>query len=147
VQLTAESYASENLLEGFPFPPCKAFLDSRFEHHDPGGGVLRLSFPTRAEYANPGGTVQGGILTAMIDAAMGPLVVAATGGTRVPVSTDLHTTFFKGATIGPRCFVEARIDRLGGSVAFTSAVVTDESGTILARAVHTARLINTESRG
>jgi hypothetical protein len=34
-------------------------------------------------------------------------------------------------------FVEARIDRLGGSIAFTSAVVTDESGIILARAVHT----------
>lgn len=141
VQITAESYAAGQVMSGFPLPPISMMLDARLEGHDPQANVLRISFATKAEYANPGGTVQGGIVSAMLDDAMGPLVVAATGGAKVPASTDLHTTFFRGVPIGPRCIVEARIDRMGGSIVFTSAVMMNETGDVLAKAVHTARLV------
>ena len=141
-QLTQESWASGFIVSGFPFPPCNAHLGARFEGHDADLGVLRLSFLTKAEYANPAGTIQGGIVGAMLDEAMGPLVVAATSGAKVPVSTDLHMTFFKGVPIGPPCHVEARIDMLGGSVVFTSAVMrTEANDAVLVKATHTARLV------
>ena len=141
IQITAEVWGSGQILEGFSIPPISRFLDAQLVSHDPLAGELRISFETRPEYANPAGTVNGGIVTAMLDDTMGPLVVAQTGGTKVPVSTDLHTTFLKGVPIGPRCVVAARIDRLGRSVAFTSAVALSPAGEVLARAIHTAQLI------
>jgi acyl-coenzyme A thioesterase PaaI-like protein len=73
---------------------------------------------------------------------MGPLIVAATGGEKFPVTLDLHTTYFKPVPIGPRAIVEARIDRMGGSAVFTTASISSERGDVLARAVQTAMLRN-----
>jgi uncharacterized protein (TIGR00369 family) len=123
-------------------PPVAALWRGEFVSHDPAAGVLRVRFPTKPEYANPGGMVMGGIVTAMLDDTMGPLVVAQTGGANFPASTDLHTQFFKGAPIGPPLIVEARIDRLGKSIAFTSAVLMNNRGEVYAKAVHTALLMD-----
>ena len=142
IQMTAETWTAGYVIEGFGIAPISRFLDARLETHDPVTGVLRVSFATRPEYANPGGVVNGGIVSAMLDDTMVALVVAQTGGAKVPVSTDLHTSFFKGVPIGPRCIVEARIERMGRTVAFTSAVALNENGEVLAKAVHTALLID-----
>ena len=140
--MTAEVWAAGYVIEGFRVVPISRFLDARLESHDPVTGVLRVSFATRPEYANPAGMVNGGIVSAMLDDTMGALVVAQTGGAKLPVSTDLHTSFFKGVPIGPRCMVEARIDRMGRSIAFTSGVALNENGDVLAKAIHTALLID-----
>jgi len=71
---------------------------------------------------------------------MGPLVIAATGGTHFPVTLDLHITYFKPVPIGPRVVVEARVERLGRSTVFTNASIPDENSEELARAVHTPTL-------
>ena len=142
IQMTAETWVAGHVIEGFKIVPISRFLDARLESHDPVTGVLRVSFATRPEYANAAGVVNGGIVSAMLDDTMGPLVVAQTGGAKIPISTDLHTSFFKGVPIGPRCIVEARIDRMGRSVAFTSAVALNENGDVLAKAIHTALLID-----
>jgi acyl-coenzyme A thioesterase PaaI-like protein len=142
VQITAERFSDGQVIDGFRRPACSVTLDARVERHDAQANVLRMSFATPPEYANPGGTVQGGFISAMLDDTMGPLVVSATAGTKFPVSTDLHTTFFKSVPIGPRCIVEARIDRIGGSTVFTSALIMNENGAILARGIHTARLVD-----
>lgn len=146
IQMNAETWATGQVLEGFPIAAISVMLGARLESHDAEDGVLRVSFETRPEFANPAGVVNGGIVSAMLDDAMGPLVVAQTGGLKVPVSTDLHTSFFKGVPIGPRCLVEARIERLGRSVAFTSAVAFSENGDVLAKAVHTAQLMDVPQR-
>jgi acyl-coenzyme A thioesterase PaaI-like protein len=91
------------LMPGFAHPPIDAFLDSKLESHDPIAGVLRLSFSTIPQYANPAGMVMGGIVAAFMDGSMGPLAAAATGGTKFPISTDLHTQYFKG---GPYCHAD-----------------------------------------
>ncbi len=140
VQLKKSDWESGSFLPKFPIPPIDTFLGTRFESHDPDEGVLRLSFPTKAEYANPGGMVMGGIVASFLDDAMGPLVVAATGGKCFPVTLDLHITYFKPVPIGPRVIVEARVDRLGRSTVFTNASILSEDGEELARAVHTATL-------
>ena len=62
-------------------------------------------------------------------------------GSNLNVSTHLHMSFFKGVPIGPRCVVEARIDQMGRFVAFASAVAPNAKAEVLARAVHTAQLI------
>lgn len=142
IQLTHEARARGEVMPGFKIPPIGALLGARLISHDAQAGVLRLSFPTKPEYANPAGAVMGGIVTSFLDDSMGPLIVAATGGKKFPVSTDLHTQFFKPVPIGPPCVVEARIDRMGKTIAFTSAVALNERGEVCARAVHTAMLMD-----
>ena len=64
IQLKASDWESGKFLPNFPIPPIDGFLGTLFEHHDPDKGVLRVSFPTKPEYANPGGMVMGGIVAA-----------------------------------------------------------------------------------
>jgi uncharacterized protein (TIGR00369 family) len=145
LQITAENWASGHIAPGFVIPPISRFLGSRFESHDLATGVLRLSFPTKPEYATPAGTVNGGMIAAMLDDAMGALCLVHSGGTKVWATTDLHTQFFKPVAIGPRCFTEARMDRMGRAMAFTSAALLNEKNEICARCVHTAQLIELPS--
>ena len=142
IQITHDIWTSGHVIPGFKMPPVAALWRGELVSHDPTAGVLCVRFPTQPNYANPGGMVMGGIVTAMLDDTMGPLVVAHTGGAKFPVSTDLHTQFFKGAPIGPPLVVEARIDRLGKTVAFTSALLMNDKGEICAKAVHTAMLMD-----
>ena len=141
IQMTHENWARGYVLDGWKMPPIAAVLQGELDSHDPVAAILRVRFPTKPEYANPGGVVMGGIISAMLDDCMGPLVVAQSGGAKFPSSTDLHTQFFKGVPIGPQCLVEARIDKLGRNIAFTSAVLMNEKGEICAKAVHTAMLM------
>lgn len=140
IQLKASDWEAGIVAQGFPIPPIGKLLGGRLESHDPEAGVLRVSFPTKPEYANPGGAVMGGIVAAFLDDCMGPLVVAATGGEKFPVTLDLHTTYFKPVPIGPRAVVEAKIDRMGGSAVFTNASIIGENGEVLVRAIQTAML-------
>lgn len=140
IQLKASDWEAGFVAPGFPIPPIGKFLGGRFESHDPVAGVLRVSFPTKPEHANPGGAVMGGIVASFLDDCMGPLIVAATGAEKFPVTLDLHTTYFKPVPIGPRALVEARIDRLGASAVFTSADIKSDTGEVLVRAVQTAML-------
>jgi acyl-coenzyme A thioesterase PaaI-like protein len=142
IQLTREDYDVGRIGRDFTVPPCAAHLNARFESHDAAASLLRISFLPRPEFANPGGTVQGGFITAMMDDTMGPVVLAATGGEKVPVTCDLHTTFFAAPKIGERCYVEAKVERLGKSIAFTSATMFNEAGDVLAKAAQTARLVD-----
>lgn len=142
VEITKADYDAGRIGQDFTVPPCALHLNARFESHDAAASVLRISFLPRPEFANPGGTVQGGFITAMMDDTMGPVVLAATGGEKVPVTCDLHTTYFASPKIGERCYVEAKVERLGKSIAFTSAIMFDEKGNVLAKASQTARLVD-----
>lgn len=142
IQMKASDWELGLVIPGFPIPPIGKFLGGRLESHDPDAGVLRVSFPTKPEYANPGGAVMGGIVASFLDDVMGPLVVAATGGEKFPVTLDLHTTYFKPVPIGPRAIVEARIDRIGMQAVFTTAQIAGDNGDTLVRAVQTAMLRN-----
>ena len=142
IQMKVSDWEQGFAIPGFPVPPVGKFLGGRLVSHDPVIGVLRVSYPTRAEYATPAGAVMGGIVAAFLDDTMSPLVMAATGGEKFPVTLDLHTTYFKPVPIGPRATVEARIDRMGGSAVFTIAHILGEDGEVLVRAIQTAMLRN-----
>ena len=142
IEITKADFDAGHIGRDFGVPPCATHLNARFESHDPAAGVLRISFLPRPEFTNPGGTVQGGFITAMMDDTMGPVVLAATGGAKIPVTCALNTSYFAAPKIGVRCTVEARIEKLGGSIAFTSATLFNEAGEVLAKATQTARLVD-----
>lgn len=142
IEITKADYDRGRIGRQFTVPPCAEHLNARFESHDAGASILRISFLPRVEFTNPGGTVQGGFICAMMDDTMGPVVLAATGGEKVPVTCDLYTTYFAAPKIGERCYVEAKVERLGKSIAFTSATMFNEAGDVLAKAAQTARLVD-----
>lgn len=135
---TAAEFADEiGLSRFFASPPPSAVLlgwrglaFSREEKR------LKVAFTAREEFYNPFGLVQGGIVSAMLDDTMGPLVGMLTEGKFAITTTDLHVTFLKGATAG-ELTCEARVVKLGRNVAFTEAELFDAQGALLARGLST----------
>ena len=95
-------------------------------------GFVRVSYDIGAEFTNPGGSVQGGIVTALLDDAAAFAVIAMS---RQPVyvpTLELKTSFFAAALPG-MLYAEARVVKLGRTIAFVEADLTDASGKLLAR--------------
>lgn len=139
-QITADQ-VSDGQIGPVPIPPSAKMMDWRFESHDAATMTLTVSFAAKPEFTNPVGIIQGGILTAMMDDVMGPAMVAATGATRFPTSTDIHTTYYAAAQPGGRLMVTARVDRMGKTIAYCSAEIRDDAGTLIAKGIQTARMI------
>jgi uncharacterized protein (TIGR00369 family) len=62
---------------------------------------VQLRFLADGQFANRHGTVQGGMLAAMLDSATGNAVMAHLPSDRTAVTTRLGTTFIKPAALGP----------------------------------------------
>ncbi len=107
-------------------------------------GAGRTVWEMRAHerFANPNGVVQGGIVAAWCDSAMGATVITAAAGRRIRVTnTDLRASFLRPVAVGALLRCEATIVSGGRRVAFTEATVAAADGTSLARASGTYLLL------
>ncbi len=138
---SVDADARDAFIGGVPRPPFSRLADWTLVAHDAEAMTMTVSFAAKADFLNPAGIIQGGILAAMMDDVMGPLVVVGTNAQKFPTTTDLHATYYAAAQPGGRLVVTARIERLGGTIAYTSAEIRDEAGGLLAKAIQTARLI------
>ena len=87
-----------DMIEGrAPMPPVARLLGWTLLSIDPGRGEIRVRFEARTDFLNPAGTVQGGILSAMLDDTMGPAAVALLGGNRFTQTLELKTSFYRPA--------------------------------------------------
>lgn len=122
-------------------PPVAHFLGRRVLERDRENGVVRGEFQTRPEMLNRHGTVQGGMLTAMMDGLCGRCLGMMVEGTgRQHVTLEIKTSFLEAAEPG-RLLGTARILRLGKSIAFLEAEITNEAGKSKARAQATFRIV------
>ncbi len=134
-----------NAMTGKPFdrlpsPPCAQLLGWHLLDYDRARQWIRIGFEGRPEFLNPAGSVQGGILSAMLDDTMGPVVWMATEGGLYTATIDMNVSFLAPAEPGP-LFGEGSIVRLGKSIGFLEARLMDAEGKLLARATSTARLV------
>lgn len=114
-------------------PPTADLLGQEILELDSAKGWVRMKFQPRAECCNPMGTVQGGIVVAMLDdaAAFAAIIKA---GERIGVPTiELKTSFFAPVPSGVPVFVEGRCLKLGKRIAFMESDMTDAAGKLLAR--------------
>ena len=95
-------------------------------------GFVRMSYDVGAEFTNPGGSVQGGIVTALLDDAAAFAVIVKSGHSVYVATLELKTSFFAAALPG-LLYAEARVVKLGRTVAFVEADLTDAQGKLLAR--------------
>lgn len=103
--------------------------------------TLRLGFESQANFRNPGGNIQGGMLAAMLDEVFAPLVIIDSKHTRAMVTLDLNVTYIAAAKPGLfEC--EGRIVRVGSSVGFLEAELFDQDGILVARASTTCKMLD-----
>jgi uncharacterized protein (TIGR00369 family) len=127
-------------LDDIIMPPSAKLLGWRLLDARPWDGWLAVGFDGRAEFCNPAGFIQGGILTAMLDDTMGPAAFMTSSGKFYTTTISLTVNFLAPAKPGPLT-VEAQVLQLGKSIAFMEGKLMDSHGTVLAIASTTARLI------
>lgn len=122
-------------------PPTVALFGWRLVAVDAAQGTMEVGFDGKPEFTNPAGFVQGGILGAMMDDAMGPCLVLHLKGRAFPSSIDLSTHFLRPVRPGP-ITVKARVRQAGRSVAFLEAELFDSRGKLCATCSSSAALIS-----
>ena len=129
----------EQLFARMDPPPVAELLGWEFAGWDPERQEISVRFDGKPMFCNPGGVIQGGILTAMVDDTMGPAVLAASGGTRMCQSIDIHSHFLRPVLPGP-VLVRARVIRLGQRIGFIEAELFDAGDRLCLKASSSANL-------
>jgi uncharacterized protein (TIGR00369 family) len=94
-------------------------------------GGAELRFTVRPEFTIPGGNVQGGIVSAMLDMAM---AMAADGAiSTASLQLEIHRPVH-----GPVLEVTGEVTRKGRRLVFCEGEMRDSNGALLARARQTA---------
>ena len=94
-------------------------------------GEVDIALELAAHHRNRRGVVHGGVLTALLDAALGGAVVASIPKEWWCATTSLSTQFLDGAGTGT-ILASGRVVRRGGRVAFAAGEVRDDAGRLLA---------------
>ena len=113
-------------------PPAAVLLGREVISVDVKSGEVQLRFMADPQFANRHGTVQGGMLSAMLDSATGNAVMASLPSDQTAVTTRLDTTFLKPVALGPLTAI-ARLVRNDGRSAEAEAELIDSEGQIVAR--------------
>lgn len=132
-----------SVLDTFKKPPCADLLGFELLETKPEEGWIRTRFEAKPEFCNPAGFIQGGLLAAMLDDTMGPAVLIHTNGAAYTVSIDLNVQFLGAAKPGP-IFGEAKVMRVGKTIAFVEGWLFDAEGRVIARATTSARVVPSE---
>ncbi|MDO9060701.1 MAG: PaaI family thioesterase [Bradyrhizobium sp.] len=129
-------------LDHFTAPPSSKLLGWHLLDARPEQGWVRIGFDGKAEFCNPAGFIQGGMLSAMLDDTMGPAVFVMTEGRLYTATITMTVNFLAPSKPGP-IFGEADVTQLGKTVAFVAARLMAADGSLLATATSSARLVET----
>ncbi len=117
-------------------PPCLDLFDSRILEFDARRSELAMQFQVTEQFCHSGNIVQGGFVTAMLDATMAHAVMFAAGGFVAVPTLDLHVSFLRASHPGEH-ICKGRVLRQGSSVGFLEAELFNGSGETTARATST----------
>ena len=129
----------ERLLRGeVPPPPAATKIGMRLASFTPGEAVVELD--ADASHANPMGTVQGGILAAIADAAMGWAYMTTLGEGESYTTLEIKVNFLRPVRAG-RLEGRARVRNAGRTVGLIECDVLAEGGKVAAYAVSTCMIL------
>jgi uncharacterized protein (TIGR00369 family) len=80
--------------------PVLTLLGGEVEFVDAAAGILRARYEGRDEFRNPAGTVQGGMLSAMLDDVTASLVDATLAAGQGVATLSLNVSFLRPAQVG-----------------------------------------------
>mgnify|MGYP000267000655 CR=1 FL=1 len=111
----ADGYLSRMLRGETPRPPVLTLLGSQIDAVDAAAGTLSATYQAQADFRNPAGTVQGGMLSAMLDDLTASLVDATLSAGQGVATLSLNVSFLRPAHVGS-LQGEARLLRRGRDV-------------------------------
>jgi uncharacterized protein (TIGR00369 family) len=125
----------KKLREGAPFsPPIARLIGFTLQSIEPGRAVI--DFEAGPQHANPMGTLHGGVLCDIADAAMGMAYAAGLGAGETFTTLELKINFLKPIW-SARLRATGKVVRQGKTVGLVECDVTDEGGGLVARASST----------
>ncbi len=122
-----------------PGSPVARLLGWELLDVDPDAMTIEVGFTATDQFLNPAGTVQGGMLAAMLDDTLGPALVATLGPGEWAPTIDLHVQFLAPVMPG-RLVGRGRVVRNGRDIAFLAGDLRDSSGDLVASALATAKV-------
>ena len=87
--------------EGRTLCPAADLLGWKFLHFDKETGAPMVQFEAKAEFRNPAGMVQGGVLAAMLDETFSPALAARLASGEFPATLELKVNFIALRVWGP----------------------------------------------
>ena len=88
-------------------------------------GYVRMSLKVQPHHTNPHGVMHGGVITTLMDEALGGVIASVRGMEAMRVAphatVDMNVSFLAAARPGDELVVEGRVLRLGRTVAFGEA--------------------------
>lgn len=127
--------------------PTAALLGLELMELDSAAGRARFRMVAKPDFCNPMGNLQGGIITTALDDAAATACIAK-AGRRVGVPTiEFKVSFLAPARMGAELFCEGRVVKLGRTISFAEADMTDADGRLIARMTTSVMLIEVEGPG
>ena len=123
----------------YPFRRLPGCLGGSLSPLIPQAGTIEVEFLARAEFTNPSGFVQGGMIAAMLDDTLGPAIFAMSGGRQMSTTIDLHLHYVRPVPPG-RVTTTAKVINLGSRIAFVEGRLFDSEGRLAATANASAML-------
>lgn len=124
-----------DLPDAFAATPCNRWFGFRLRHRSP--ERVELELPVRGEFLQEAGVVQGGILTALADAAAVQLLWPDLGPARTMTGTGCSLQFLASATAaGGPLLATATPLRIGRMLAVCESVV-QQDGRLVAKGTFT----------
>jgi uncharacterized protein (TIGR00369 family) len=133
--------ASES--SGSVLAPVAETLGWKVLDFDAERSAVRVEFQGRESFLNRKGTIQGGMLAAMLDSAMGTaLALVLPTGVRA-ATLELKTSFLRATGAG-MLVGEGRVVQRGRSICFVEGALRNAAGELVATASATARVSSAE---
>ncbi|MFJ9506897.1 PaaI family thioesterase [Streptomyces anulatus] len=121
-------------------PSIGRLLGMRFDEVDHGRIVISLD--TRPDFANPLGTVHGGIAATLLDSVMGCAVHTTLPAGAGYTTLELKVNYIRTArTDGQKLIAEGTVIHAGRRVATAEGKVLDEQGKLIAHATTTCMIL------
>lgn len=114
-----------------------------FEARDITDGRAAVTLAAGRQHANPMGTLHGGILCDIADAAMGMAFASTLGPTESFTTVELKINFFRPVWEA-QLKAEGRVVRRGRSLGYVECEITDERGQLIAKAASTCLALKGE---
>jgi len=129
-------------MEAAATPPCSRELGMKVVEINRTLGTAVLEFNPDARYLNPIGTIQGGIVAAMLDDTFSIALLAATDVNTAAPTLEMKVSFFRSALPG-KLTGRGRMVHKGRSTGFCESELYDEGGALIAKASATVALRKT----
>jgi len=128
-----------------PPPPVATLIGFRLTEVEPGHAVIE--FEASERHANPMGTLHGGVLCDIADAAMGTAYASTLEEGETYTTLELKINFLKPVQ-NARLRAVGRVVRRGKTIGLVECDVTDEKQSLVARASSTCMTLRgTQARG